>query len=223
MHFRRDWLTPAALGGRAFRVAVSDIAACGADPRFVLLALSAPASYPARDALALVRGLIRDAATVGVALVGGNLSAGPVLSLTVTVIGEAGARLLTRDAARVGDTIYVTGRLGGAAAALRVSSRRKISARSRGGRRGAPSLAAYLRPPLRVAAGRALVRSRFVGATIDVSDGLIQDLGHVCESSGVSAEMDLTTDPGGSRRDPRRRALRRRRLRAALYGATGCG
>jgi thiamine-monophosphate kinase len=209
VHFRRGWLSPAELGRRAFRVAVSDIAACGADPRFVLLALSAPGGYPARDALALVRALVNDARAVGAALVGGNVSRSPVLALTVTVIGEKGARVLTRDRARIGDLIYVTGPLGGAASARKqLDKRRRGRGAARSGSGGEPSLAAYRKPPLRIATGSALGHLASIGAAIDVSDGLVQDLGHVCKASRVSAAIEPGSVP----------VARGASLAEALYG-----
>jgi thiamine-monophosphate kinase len=196
VHFRRAWLTPAELGRRAFRVAVSDIAACGADPRFVLLALAAPATYPASDALALVHGIVKDARSVGAALVGGNVSRSPVLALAVTVIGEKGSRVLTRDRARIGDLIYVTGPLGGAAAALKqLDKKRRGRGASRLGTPTATSLAAYRKPPLRIATAGALGRLAAIGAAIDVSDGLVQDLGHICRASRVSAAIEPGSVP----------------------------
>ena len=192
VHFKRAWLSPREIGRRAFRVAVSDVAACGASPRFVLLALAAPAAYPARDALALVRGLIDDARTVDAALVGGNVARSDALALTITVIGEAGRRMLRRDAARAGDVVYVTGPLGGAASAVR---RLERAPRTRAQCAATVPLAPYRKPPLRVDAGRALAVCRHVGAAIDVSDGLVQDLRHVCRASKVAAELDEAAVP----------------------------
>lgn len=211
VHFRREWMRAVELGRRAFRAAVSDLSACGATPRFSLLALTMPPAFPVVDALGFVRGLVRDGADVGVALVGGNVAAAPVFTATLTIIGEAGPHLLRRDEARAGDVIYVTGPLGGSAAGVVLLER--------GVARG-PLQAIHRRPPLRVAAGRALSRLRGIGAVIDVSDGLVQDLGHVCESSDVSAMVDVESVPmpkalaradaeRGPRRiaDPRRLAL----------------
>lgn len=211
VHFRRNWMRPSELGRRGFRVAVSDLSACGATPRFALLALTMPPSFPVVQATGFVRGLVRDAEGVGVALVGGNVSAAREFTATLTIIGEAGPRLLRRDQARAGDVICVTGPLGGSAAG--------VALLERGVLRG-PLQSLYRRPPLRVEAGRMLARLRGIGAVIDVSDGLVQDLSHVCEASGVSAMVDVSSVPmpralaqrAGTRRtgrlaDPRRFAL----------------
>lgn len=186
VHFRRDWMRPADLGRRAFRAAVSDLSACGADPRFALLALTMPSAFPVPQALGFVRGLVRDADGVGVSLIGGNVSAAPVFSATLTIIGEAGPRLLRRDHARSGDAIYVSGPLGGSAAGVMLLER---------GVKTGPLQSRYRRPPLRVDLGRELARLEGIGAVIDVSDGLVQDLSHVCEASRVSAMVDVAAVP----------------------------
>jgi thiamine-monophosphate kinase len=186
VHFRRGWMRPVETGRRAFRAAVSDLSACGAKPRFALLALTMPPVFPVADALGFVRGLVRDAAGVGVALIGGNVSAAPVFSATLTLIGDAGPRLLRRDGARAGDAIYVSGPLGGSAAGVLLLER---------GVKQGPLQTRYRRPPLRIEAGRALARLRGIGAVIDVSDGLVQDLAHLCEASGVSAMVEVAAVP----------------------------
>ncbi len=201
VHFRREWLTPSALGRRAFRVAVSDIAAMGGRARFVLLSLSLPGDYEASAARALVRGLASDAAAVGAALVGGNVSAGPVASIGVTVIGEpsCGTRRTTgrsrsrvpggpvlRSGARVGDIVLVTGSLGDAAAG--------VSLLEAGKRRGR-LIDAYRCPPLRLDVGAAFARTGAVHSMLDVSDGLLQDLSHIAHASAVSIRLDTDALP----------------------------
>jgi thiamine-monophosphate kinase len=186
VHYQRDWLTPRELGSRLLRITVSDLAATGATPRFALLALGMPPSLLMRDATAFVRGLVAETERVGAALVGGNVTAAPVFTASLTLVGEAGPRLLRRDAARVGDVVYLSGPVGAAAAGV---------AALLAGDRGGPLHAAYRRPPLRVESGKALARAADVGAVIDVSDGLVQDLSHVCRASKVSAALDVASIP----------------------------
>ncbi len=181
VHFRSHWLTPRALGLRLFRVAVSDIAAMGGTPRYLILSLEAPGDYPVDDAHELVSGLVADAADVGAALVGGNVSHGDRLSLTLTVVGDAGRHSAKRSGARPGQAVFVTGTLGDASAGVQQLEHGK----SRG-----KLVDAYRKPPLRVDVAKALVKTGSVAAMIDVSDGLAQDLGHVCRASGVSARID---------------------------------
>src|SRR6185369_13053641 len=108
-----------------------------------------------------------------------NLVAGGRLSITVLLVGEAARRVVTRAAARAGDGLYVTGTLGGAGLAVH-----RLAARRRG---RLPD------PPLRVHAGTQL--ARVAHAMIDVSDGLVQDVGHLCAASRVAAEIDATVLP----------------------------
>jgi thiamine-monophosphate kinase len=186
VHFERDWLSATALGRRAFRVAVSDIAAMGGRPRYALLSLILPTDYAAADVRRLAAGFIDDAASVGTALVGGNISRGPVLALTVTVIGRAVRRVLRRSEAHDGDAIVVTGTLGDAAAGV---------ARLRAGETRGALVEAYRTPPLRIELGARLSLGSDVTAMLDISDGLVQDLGHICKASGVDARIDVSRLP----------------------------
>lgn len=186
IHFDKG-VDPEALGHKSLAVNLSDLAAMGAKPAWVTLALTLPESNS--DWLqAFSRGFLSLATEHGVALVGGDTTRGP-LTITVTAHGfvEPGA-VLRRGGARVGDLIYVTGSLGDAALALLV-------------RQGGCSIATGLadleqrldRPQPRIHAGRSIVG--IASAAIDVSDGLISDLGHICEQSGVGARLELEQIP----------------------------
>jgi thiamine-monophosphate kinase len=175
-HFRFDWEPARAIGRRALAAALSDLAAMGARPLGVVAALAAPPSLDVAIADGLVRGLVDGAKRWGAPLCGGNVARADQVSLTLTALGAVTRGCaLRRDAARAGDRIFVTGALGGVALAV---------ARMRRGER------VRVAPEPRLAAGRALARMRGVGACIDVSDGLVADLGHVLRASGVGATID---------------------------------
>jgi thiamine-monophosphate kinase len=179
VHFRSDWLSPRALGARAYGVNASDVAAMGGQPAWALMALEVPPRVGAGTLDAVVGGFTAAARRHGAVLVGGNVARGPVLAITVTLLGRAGPRVVTRAGARPGDRVVVTGRLGAMGAALR----------DRRAGRATP----LPRVPDRVAAGRLL--ATVVTAMIDVSDGLVQDLGHVARASGVAIRIDAATVP----------------------------
>jgi thiamine-monophosphate kinase len=175
---------PADIGWKALAVNLSDLAAMAAAPAWCTLSLSLPAPDPGwLDAF--LDGFLALAAQHGVALVGGDTTRGP-LSVCVTAHGIVDARAaLRRDAARVGDDVWVTGSLGDAATAL---------AQWQAGAGIDAALRTRLdRPTPRVAAGLAL--AGIAHACIDVSDGLLADLGHVCVASGVAAEIDIDALP----------------------------
>jgi len=157
VHFRRDWLSAAELGRRAFRAAVSDIAAMGGRPRYVVLAVGIPVGFHAGYARQMVRGLIVDARAANASLVGGNVTRSPVLSLTVTVAGEPTRRVLRRDRARPGQPVLVTGFPGQASAGV---------ARLRRGHRAGSLVNAYRTPPSRLLLARELAACGRVAAMI---------------------------------------------------------
>jgi thiamine-monophosphate kinase len=185
---------PADLGWKALAVNLSDLAAMGATPAWALLALTLP-----RTAADAARGFVADfaegfaqlAQMHRLALVGGDTTRGP-LAVSVAVHGFVPpGKALRREGARVGDLVMVTGTLGDAAAGLHLLERGGQDARD-------SSLGAFLvgrlrRPVPRVAAGLAL-RGR-ASACLDVSDGLLADLGHLCAASGVGAEVESALLP----------------------------
>jgi thiamine-monophosphate kinase len=182
VHFR--WLSerPSTLGRRALAAALSDLAAMGAAPLGILLALEVPPSLELRRVEGLVRGLLAAGRRYACPLVGGNVTRATRTGMTLTALGavERG-RVLTRSAARPGDRLYVTGRLGGAALAV-------VRARREGRRIG------HVTEP-RLRAGRSLARLAGVGACIDVSDGLLADLEHLLHASRVEARLELEAIP----------------------------
>jgi thiamine-monophosphate kinase len=180
--------TPAdAIGHRALAVNLSDLAAMGARPRWCTLALTLP---QADDAWleAFATGFFALATEHGTRLVGGDLSRGP-LSVTVQVIGEVGERWLPRAGARPGDDVYVTGTPGDSGAGLAVM---RAGAADESAAHAA-LVARFLRPVPRVREGLAL--AGLASAAIDVSDGLLADLGHICTASGCAATVDVELLP----------------------------
>jgi thiamine-monophosphate kinase len=180
-------IDPEGLGHKALAVNLSDLAAMGAEPAWVTLALTLPHSDPAWLG-GFSRGFLALASAGGVRLVGGDTTRGP-LSITVAAYGfvEPG-KALRRDGARPGDLIYVTGTIGDGGVALLAQQGRYRP------RQGGDDLSMRLeRPTPRIDAGRAL--TGVASAAIDISDGLLSDLGHICESSGVGAELNLQSIP----------------------------
>jgi thiamine-monophosphate kinase len=197
VHFRRDWLTLEEIGWRATAAALSDLAAEGAEPAGVLVALTVPAAAGDDDVAAVMTGAGGAAGAVGAAVVGGDLSAGPAWSVAVTVLGWA-ARPVTRSGARPGDGVWVTGMLGGPRAALEAW------------RRNEPpdplARAAFAHPAPRIAAGRWLA-DHGARAMIDISDGLGADATHLAAGSDVAIRLDLEQVPVAMAAVPEARRL----------------
>jgi thiamine-monophosphate kinase len=179
VHFSLPAFSFEEVGWKALAVNLSDLAAAGARPRWFLCALGVPRGASLSMARRLGRGMSPLARKFGCAIVGGNVTRASEWSLTITALGEA-RRPLDRFGARPGDALVVAGKLGDAAAGLR------------GSRAG---LRAQRRPLPLVREG--LAAARFASASIDVSDGFLRDLEHLCRASGGGAQVEVNALPVG--------------------------
>jgi thiamine-monophosphate kinase len=214
VHFRRGWHAPEAVGHKCLARGLSDIAAMGARPVAAFVSLAVPREFTrgTRGARSwtdrFYDGLLALAEEWSVPLAGGDLAQAPggararVAADIVLVGAVERGRALLRSGAKAGDAIYVTGTLGGAAAELRGllrSMKRKPAqppARSRSGLLHTDEHPHFFPEP-RIHVGRALIRRRLATAAIDISDGLSVDLEHLCEESGLRAEVDAALLPLG--------------------------
>ena len=183
------------VGWKALATNISDIAAMGGTPTFALVTLCLPPDTRVNDVDALYAGLRECSEAYGVTIAGGDIVSAPVFAITIALTGDAKLsaegepQVLRRDAARVGDAIAVTGALGGSAGGLRalIESAPRTDAVGR-------LIDRHMRPQPRVAAGHVALDAG-IRCAIDVSDGLVQDLGHICEASHVGAELRLADLP----------------------------
>jgi thiamine-monophosphate kinase len=210
-HFRLDWHPPESVGHRALARGLSDLAAMGARPIAAFLSLGLPRELTVANGRrpawvqGFLDGVMALAAALRTPLAGGDLAESPIAVADIVLIGAAPrGKALLRSTARPGDLIYVTGSLGGSAAALdRIAqlAHGKSEGLLRIPKNRKASLAAQLYPQPRIAQGLWLVRHGAASAAIDLSDGLSTDLAHLCEESGVAAEVDeslLPIDPGAT-------------------------
>jgi thiamine-monophosphate kinase len=208
VHFKRTWHPPESVGHRCLARGLSDIAAMGGEPLAVFLSLALPENLPQNWVDGFLRGLLTLAGEFKVGLAGGDTSASPggVMADIVVLGSVPKGKAVLRSGAAPGDRIYVTGGLGASAAALDLLSR---------GRKIRPlDFPGHYYPQPRVAAGRFLRQKGLSSAMIDISDGLSTDLGHICEESGVGAEVELEAVPVASLGKPTQRVD----LRFALHG-----
>ncbi len=191
IHFSLNTTSWKELGWKALAVNLSDIAAMGGVPEYVLISLALPEYTKVDDVVDLYRGMIELAQQSEVAIVGGDTCRSPVVSVTITVLGSArDKQVLTRSGARPGDKVAVTGYLGSAAAGLEMLTHQlKLDLEAATYLREA-----FLHPLPRITEGRLLVRQG-VKAAIDISDGLVADLRHVCQASQVSARVEIEQLP----------------------------
>jgi thiamine-monophosphate kinase len=188
VHFSRETASPEDIGWKAAATAASDVAAMGGTPRFMLITLACPKDTPVDLLEGINRGLAEAATACGALIAGGDVSHSPeCIVIDVAAVGEVTeGRFVTRGGALPGDVIAVTGWPGRAAAGLAALDMRIQ----------APELIrAQLHPEPRFAAGRWLARQAAVHAMIDVSDGLVQDAGHIAARSGCTIDINMAKLP----------------------------
>ena len=188
VHFRRDWHPPELVGRRCPTRGLSDIAAMGGEPLAAFLSLAVASDVPQKWVNHFLKGLLDLAEEFKVPLAGGDTaqSAGGIQADIVLVGSVPKGKAVLRSGAKAGDQIYVTGELGGSAAALvRMAESKRVEA----------AYSRHVRPLARVAVGQWLRRRGVASAMIDVSDGLSTDLEHICEESHVGAEIEAEAIP----------------------------
>ncbi|MFC2022061.1 thiamine-phosphate kinase [Chloroflexota bacterium] len=219
VHFSLDITSWEELGWRALAANLSDIAAMGGLPQYALVSLALPDHTEVEDVTALYRGMLELAQRFEVAIVGGDTSSAPLLVINITILGSTKSQdkhILTRSATKPGEKVAVTGYLGTAAAGLEMLLKRppygseptafskyvpydsKATASSKNLQFDSEVTAslkrAFLQPYPRIAEGQILIEQG-VRAAIDISDGLISDLRHICKASQVSARIEIDRVP----------------------------
>jgi len=187
VHFRREWHAPELVGWRCLARGLSDIAAMGGEPRAAFLSLAVDCEVPQKWVDGFLRGLLALGGGFDVPLAGGDTaqSVGGIQADIVVVGSVPRGKAVLRSGAKPGDSIYVTGKLGGAAAVLG----RLMESKPAG------ALLRRFRPQPRIAAGQWLRERGMASAMIDLSDGLSTDLDHICKESGVGAEIEAAAIP----------------------------
>jgi len=190
IHFRREWHPPDSVGHRCLTRGLSDIAAMGGEPFAVFLSLALPPDLPPAWVDKFMSGLLKLAARFDVTLAGGDTAQSPggVLADIVVLGSVPKGKAILRSGARPGDRVYVTGELGGSTGVLDLLLKGKEKLRPR-------DFASHFYPEPRIEVGRFLREHNLASAMIDISDGLSTDLAHVCEESGVGAEISAEAIP----------------------------
>ena len=180
-HFRRDWSEPADVGHRAAAASLADIAAMGGTATGLVVGFGGPPDLPVAWVRELAEGMAEEVAKVGATVVGGDVSSADQVILAITAFGHAKTEPVTRGGAQPGQVVAIAGRVGWAAAGLAVLGRGFRSPRA--------VVEAYRRPDVPYAAGPQAAAAG-ASAMIDVSDGLLADLGHIAAASGVAIDVE---------------------------------
>jgi thiamine-monophosphate kinase len=208
VHFRRQWHGPEMVGRRCLTRGLSDIAAMGGEPSAVLLSLALPRGLPQKWVDGFMKGLLSLAGEFKVPLAGGDIAESPngVLADIIVLGSVPQGKAILRSGAKASDRIYVTGELGSSSAAL--------EALLAGERIRPQQFPRHFHPVPRIVLGRFLRERGLASAMIDLSDGLSTDLAHLCEESGVGAEIQADLLPLAQVGKPAQKVG----LRNALHG-----
>jgi thiamine-monophosphate kinase len=185
VHFNLRWTSLIDLGFKSLAVNLSDIAAMGGTPAYAIISLGIPADFDTKDIDDFYRGINALARPSRVFVVGGDTCVAKSLIVSISAIGHAPRKPIRRSGAAVADDIYVTGTLGDSALGLKLLRGGRIQKSTS----AAKLLARHRRPVPRLAAGAFLGEEQLAAAMIDVSDGLLQDLGHICRASNLGAAI----------------------------------
>lgn len=192
VHFNLNWTSLVDLGFKSLAVNLSDIAAMGGIPAYAVVSLGLPADFEIKAVDQLYRGLLEIASLHRVSIVGGDLSSAKLLTISVALIGHPPRRPILRSGAGKEDDIYVTGTLGDSALALKLLRRGSSQLRKKS---AAHLFARHHRPTPRTDFGKLLGKRNLATAMIDVSDGLLQDLSHICRASRIGAMINRDNLP----------------------------
>ena len=183
IHFNLKWTSLYGLGYKTLAVNLSDVAAMGGTPAYLVLSLGIPVDFKTEDVEEFYRGIRSLASRSGVALVGGDTSASRRFFISACLFGHCPHKPIMRAGGKVGDDLYVTGTLGDSALGLKFLKKKG----ARATKEQVYLISRHRFPSARLKAGITLAREKLARAMIDVSDGLLQDLGHLCKASGIGA------------------------------------
>lgn len=194
VHFQREWHAPELVGRRCLTRGLSDIAAMGGEPRAAFLSLALPGDIPQKWVHSFLKGLLALAEEFKIPLAGGDTAQSPGrcgIQADIVVVGSVPrGKAVLRSGAKPGQHIYVTGELGGSAAALAsLQESKQVGAKYH------HRLSSHSRPQARVAVGQSLRRRGLASAMIDLSDSLSTDLEHICQESHIGAEIEAGAIP----------------------------
>lgn len=216
VHFRLKHLTPYRLGSRAMAVNLSDIASMGGTPTYALVSMGLPSKFEVRQFDDIFKGMADELKKHSAYIIGGNLAhTSDNLVLDIFLMGEVSPdNILLRSGAQPGDRIFVTGQLGASAAGYHILEKfgKDYPEEYR------HFVETHLQPTAKVEAGRQIAQSGYATAMIDLSDGIASDLRHICESSGVGAEIFEHKIPYPEKMGEVAKTVSKNRLDLALHG-----